>query len=234
MSTQTDSNKTTEEYMKSSSKWFSKSAIAMAEMYKKQFQMGYDMYANMFNAGSTTEKNKTNYSFDLFHSNIEMLKNNFENISKLSEKTILNFMNSLDGEESKSDDNIKILEAIMDGYHLQTKQIAEINQRFFETYSKTFKSTNQNAEKSYDIFRKKTEENFHKAEEVINKAVKTYSSNVNNSAKNRQELLDNINNQMELLIKNSLKQWSDLTETTGKENKTPEKKTKEKKTKINK
>lgn len=229
MSTQSDTFKTTEEYMKNSSKLFSKSAIEMAEMYKKQFQMGYNMYANMFNAESTSEKNKTNFSDDLFHSNIELLRKNFDNISKLSEKTISTFMNFYEGEESKSDDSIKIFEAIMDGYHLQTKQITEINQRFFETYSKTFKSPNQNVEKSYTIFRKKTEENFHKAEEVISSAVKTYSSSVNKSAKNRQELLDNINNQMEFLIKNSLKQWSDLTETMEKENKTPENKTKEKK-----
>ncbi len=232
MSTKTDTLKTTEEFIKNSSKLFSKSSIAMAEMYKKQFQTGYDMYANLFNTESAFGKNKTKFSYDMFHSNIELLRNSIENISKLSEKTILNFMKPYDGEENKSEESIKIIEAIMDGYHLQTKQIAEINQRFFETFSKTFESNNQNAEKSYEMFRTKTEDNFRKSEEVIKNAIKTYSSSINKSAKNRQELLDNINNQMELLIKRSLKQWSDLTKTLqkeNKENKNPEKK----KTKIN-
>ena len=131
-------------------------------------------------------------------------------------------MDPYNGEESKLDENIKVIEAMMDGYHMQIRQISEINQRFFETFSKTFKSANGDIEESYVMFRKKTEESIHKTEEAIKDALKIYSLGINKSEKNRKELLDKINNQMGDLIKKNLKQWSDLTEAFEKKNKAPE------------
>lgn len=231
MSSQNNTFKTSEEYLKTSSKWFSESAIAMADIYSKQFKLGYDMYTNLLHSGSTIEKNKSAFSSDLFYPNVEAIKKSIENIAKLSEKTISTIMNSYTGHDGKLDEGTKLIEAIMEGYHLQAKQISDINNRFFDAFGKTFNETNENLEKSYSSFRKNSEENFHKVEEAINTAIKTYSSSVNKSDKTRQELFDTMNNQMELLIKNSLQQWSDLTQTMQKENKKPEEKAKEVKVK---
>lgn len=227
MSTQSNTFKTSEEYAKNSSKWLSESAIAMAEMYNKQFKLGYDMYSNFMKTGLNTGKVNPNFSTDLFHSNIKMLKDNIDNISKLSEKTISTLMNSYSGQDIKSDEGKKIIDTITDAYHLQAKQIADTNHRFFEAYSETFKKANADTEKSYDIFKKNTEDNFRKSEEVINSALKTYSSSINKTDKNRKDLFDNINSQMELLIKNSLNQWSDFTQSIEKETKTTAEKAKE-------
>ncbi len=211
-----------EEYMKTSSKWFTKSAITMAEMYNKQFKSSYDMYSNFLNTGSNNEKNKSIFSSDLIHTNIELLRTNIENISKLSEKTISTFLNYYSDyveKENKQNEGIKIVEAFMKGYHLQTTQIADINNRFFDAFSKTFKKSNEDIDKSYANFKKKIKDNFYATEKAIDNALKSYTSSINKSDKTRQELFDNINSQMEILIKNNLKQWSDLSQTVEKENK---------------
>lgn len=231
MSSQNNTFKTSEDFLKTSSKWFSESAIAMADIYNKQLKLGYGMYTGLLNSGSTIEKNKSAFSSDLFYPNVETMKKSIENISKISEKAISNIIHSYSENGGKSEETTKIIDDLMEGYHLQAEQIAEINNRFFEAFGKTFKETNENMEKSYSTFRKNTDENFHKVEEAINTAIKTYSSSLNKSDKTRQELFDTINSQMKLLIKNSLQQWSDLTQTTQKENKKPEEKAKEVKVK---
>lgn len=227
MSTQSNTFKTSEEYAKNSSKSFSKSAIAVADIYNKQFKFGYDLYSNFINMGLNTVKEKPIFSSDIFHSNIETLKDSIDNISKLSEKTISTIMNVYASQDPKSDEGKKIIDTIMDAYHLQATQIADTNHRFFEAYSETFKKANADTEKSYGIFKKNTEDNFRKSEEVINNALKTYSSSINKSDKTRQDLFDNINSQMELLIKSNLQQWSDFTKTIEKETKMPVEKAKE-------
>jgi hypothetical protein len=226
MSTKTDNFKTAEEYMKTSSKLISKSAIAMAEVYNKQFKVGYDLYSNFLNTGVTKDKNKSNFSTDLLHANIEILKKNMENISKLSEKTVSTLTKSYKSQNNKSNEGVNVIESIIDAYLFQTKQIKKINNQFFETFSKTFDATNKNIEKSYKVFKKNTEDNILKTEEVINNALKTYSSSINQSDVNRQELFDNINKQMEFLVDNSLKQWSELTQAFEKKNAKEEKKSK--------
>lgn len=227
MSTQNNTFKTAEEYKKNSLKWLSESANVMADIYKKQFKLGYDMYSNFINTGLQSGHVKPNFSNNIFHSNIEMLKENIDNISKLSEKTVSTVMNSFAGKEYNSGDEKKIIDSVMDAYRMQAKQITETNHRFFEAYNETFKKANTDTEKAYAIFKKNTEGNFHKSEEVINSALKTYSSSINKSDKNREELFDNINNQMESLIKNSLSQWSDFIQTMEKEHKTTVEKVKE-------
>lgn len=219
MNTQT--SKTLEENINSAGKWFSESSAAIAEIYSKQFKLGYDMFSNYLNAGLNSGKSQPGFNPDLFRSGMELLRNNIENISRLSEKTMSILMNSYTGQATASDGEQKITEAIKNAYNTQSKQITDINQRFFETFNESFKTTNGDIEKSYSTFKKKTEDNFRMAEEAMNSAMKIYSSIVNKTAKDREEMLANINKQVEFLTQSSLKLWSDLLQTTEKENNKP-------------
>lgn len=221
MSAQTNRSKTSEKNSNDPYKWLSKSALAMADIYEKQFQTGYDMFNNFINKGDGNVKNNSGFNTEAFHSSTEMMRNNIENFSKLSEKTISSLMSSYLKDKSKSNEESKTIETIIDAYNLQFKQMADMNQHFFETFSKTFKTAKIDIEDYYTDFRKKTEENFRVAEEAINDTLKNYSSTVNKSEKNREEMLDNINKQIEFVTKSSLKQWMDFIETIKKEKKTP-------------
>lgn len=218
MNTQT--SKTLEEKINTAGKWFSESTIEMAEIYNKQFKLGYDIFHNYFNKGLNNGNGKSTPGFnpDMFHSGLELMRNNIENISRLSEKTMSIFMGSSTGKASALDEEKKITEAIRNAFDMQSKQVAGINQQFFKTYSESFKTTNGDIEKSYDTFRKTTEDNFHMAEEEINRAIQTYSSIINKSAKDREEMFANIAKQTEFLIQSSLKVWSGLLQTADKEN----------------
>lgn len=217
----TQASKTLEENINTAGKWFSESAIAMSEIYNKQFKLGYDILANYLNTGLNNGKRGQGFNPDLFRSGVELLRSNIENFSGLSEKTMSIFLNSYSGKETGSDESRKIIETVTDAYNFQIKQVAEMNRRFFETFSGSFKATNGDIEKSYSNFRKTTEDNFRVAEEAIKRAVQSYSSIANKSAKDREEMLADINEQVEFLTQSSLKLWSDLLQVADTENHKP-------------
>ncbi len=220
-------SETVEETITSTNKLFSESFSSMLEVYRKQMEFSYDMFNNFLNP-LKSEKNNPGINTDMFTSGTELLKKNIENMTELSRKMMLPFMNLYSGKRSGREDGEDITGSVLNAYKLQMKQIADINQKFFKTFNETFKTTKVDSDHLYNSFRESTERNMRIAEDEIKRAMNTFIAVSDQSSKDFQKMIETSNKQIEMLTKNNMNLWSDLLKKTEKESKKAKKKNKEK------
>ncbi|MBI2271255.1 MAG: phasin family protein [Bacteroidetes bacterium] len=209
---------TLEENISSANKLFSETFSTMSDIYRKQMEFSYDLFNNFFNPVKA-DKIKSGINPELFTSGTEQLRKNFENMAEQSRNMMSSFLNLYSGKSFGKPDGENITDSVLNAYKLQTKQIADINHKFFKVFNETFKTANVDFDSLYDSFRKSTEENIRMADEEIKRTLNNYIAISGRSSKDFQRMLETANKQMEVLTKNNMNLWSDLLNSTKKENK---------------
>lgn len=232
MKTQTTASDIFSENLNISTKMFVETTNALADIYSKQFQLGTNILNKFLHFGSDAEKTKPIFNTDLFHSAFEIMKRNLEEMLEISKKNVPVMMNVFRSPLTKENGHSTtepISETVLKAYHLQAQQMTDANKWFLKTFTDTFNITNGEQDRLFKIFQKNSEKNFRMAEDGIQKALKTYSSITEKSAKEMHELVDTITEQMQFLSDNNMKDiWSTLLHIPEKESNGVESKRKEK------
>lgn len=218
---------TLEENISSSGKLFSETYSSMADIYRKQMEIGLDLFTN-FLTPLKTGKVASGFNPEVFSSGSTLLKKNFEHMAEQSRNIMSTFLNLYSGKPTGREDGEEITGSVFNAYKLQMKQISDINQKFFKTFNETFKTAHIDFDNLYDSFHKSTEENLTMAEEGIKNALNTYVTISGRSSKDFQKMLETANKQIESLAKNNMTIWSELIQSAKKETKKPATKAKSK------
>ena len=176
---------------------------AMNKTLKKQMNFSVEMYNQLIGAPSINETSA--FGNDLidakfYKSNLNLFKKNLEMYSDLTKGMTSLFTDSFYKEKEMTNYSDKIFENLTESYERQILKIQDFNNYFFETLEKNMGGTSMDSSHTLEIVRENIKENLDTSLETFQSMLKP----------NNKKMWEEINTQIDSMLKLNLTLWSDL------------------------
>lgn len=204
-----------EENISTATKLFTDSAMAMTDLYNRQFQQGLSILTGIFSNGSSAKNLRQTpdpLSLDTMH-----VQKNVQEFTENTMKTMAALFGSYNKQFTGSYETTQWTNYTISVLNLQAKYLNELNQQFLNSWYSGNKITGKDMDEINDLFRENMEKNLKMAEEQTERTAKTFSFIAEKSGRDANERLENLNRQMEQVTNSSLNLWSDMMQLSLKE-----------------
>lgn len=179
------------ESAKMAAKWFSDSSAAMTEVYKKQLSVATNFYGNFYNSFLEVNKNLWNpFKFTGSFLSDKDGPATFNPFAALGMNT--NFTNQFIFSIDKA-----------------LKQINDSNQKLFSILSNQIEKNGNNWNSFNEKYQNVLEHRFNISKNILNSLIETYNKQVEFSIEENAHLQEKFTKELNSLLKESKKLWSD-------------------------
>lgn len=194
---------------KMGSRWLTDISESVNKTYQKQMDMSRDIYNQLIGVPFSAERtnlNEESFTANMYKSSVNLFQKNMgiysDLISKLTSSSNDTFFKEKDMEkisERMYDDYVKI-------YEIQIKQLKEFSKHYLDAIEKNKGEMSEESSDIIDSLKNNIDENLDSSLRAVKIVLKP----------NNKRLAEDINKEMENVVKSNLSFWSDLIISMGK------------------